>query len=49
MKKNKHPKKLNTQIIFSNGSSYNKKWVFFKKHLKTEIDILKNKIWLKKN
>lgn len=45
MKKNTHPIKNNTTIILHNGSSYTKKWIFFKKVLKLDNDFLKNKLW----
>jgi hypothetical protein len=45
MKKNTHPLKNSTTIILNNGSSYTKKWVFFKKFLKLDMDFLKNKLW----
>lgn len=48
MKKFTHPKTKNTLIILSNGSSYNKKWVVFRKYLKLDLDILKNKHWISK-
>ena len=46
MKKNTHPFKQTTTVILSNGSSYNKKWVFFKKFLKLDVDFLKNPLWI---
>jgi hypothetical protein len=51
MRKYIHPLKNKTIIILSNGSSYQKKWIFFKQYLKLENDFLKNKKWfsLKKN
>jgi hypothetical protein len=50
MKKNTHPIKNKTLIILNNGSTFLKKWNFFKKVLKTDSDFLTNKIWtLKKN
>ena len=45
MKKNTHPIKNDTTIILNNGSSYTKKWIFFKKFLKIDVDFIKNKIW----
>ena len=49
MKKFTHPKRKQTLIILSNGSSYTKKWVFFRKYLKLDLDILKNKHWTNTN
>ena len=46
MKKNTHPLKNNTTIILNNGSSYFKKWTFFKKFLKLDVDFSKNKLWI---
>jgi hypothetical protein len=48
MKKNTHPLKTKTTIILSNGSSYTKKWIFFKNFLKIDTDFIKNKVWFKK-
>ncbi len=45
MKKNTHPIKNSTTVILHNGSSYIKKWIFFKKVLKLDNDFLKNKLW----
>lgn len=45
MKKFKHLETKNTLIKYSNGSFNFKKWSFFSKILKTEIDINNSKIW----
>ena len=45
MKKNIHPIKNKTLIILNNGSSYIKKWNFFKKHLKLDADFMTNNLW----
>ena len=45
MKKNTHPLKNSTTIILKNGSTYLKKWNFFKKTLKTDVDFLKHPLW----
>jgi len=34
-------------IILKNGSSFLKKWVFFKKTLKPDSDFLTNQLWSK--
>jgi hypothetical protein len=47
MKKNTHPLKRKTLVILHNGSTFIKQWNFFKKILKTDTDILNNKLWLK--
>lgn len=44
MKKYTHPKLQNTTIILNNGSTYNKKWLVFKKFVK--IDTNFNNYWL---
>lgn len=49
MKKNTHPKLNKTTVILSNGSSYTKKWAFFRNYLKLDLDILKNNIWKNSN
>ena len=49
MKKNKHPKLYNTTIVLSNGATFNKSWVFFKKILHLDIDIINHKLWNIKN
>ncbi len=45
MKKYTHPLKNSTLIILNNGSTFLKKWTFFKKILKTDSDFLTNKLW----
>ena len=49
MKKNTHPQLQISQIILKNGSTYLKKWVYFRKNLKTDSDFLKNSLWHSKN
>jgi hypothetical protein len=50
MRKNTHPLKRPTVIILKNGSTILKKWNFFKKILKTDVDFLTHPQWkLKKN
>lgn len=48
MKKNTHPLTARTLIVLNNGSSFEKKWLFFKKTLKTDSDFLKNFLWKSK-
>lgn len=45
MKKNTHPQLTTSQIILKNGSTYLKKWVYFKKNLKTDSDFLRHSLW----
>lgn len=48
MKKHIHPKLEKTKIILSNGSTYNKNWLTFKKIIKLDTDISKHPLWTKK-
>ena len=49
MKKNKHPKMSTTTIVLTNGATFNKNWIFYKKVLYLDIDSLNHKLWNVKN
>jgi ribosomal protein L31 len=47
MKKNIHPKLITTLIQLKDGSTYLKRWLFFKSVLSLEIDYLGHIFWKK--
>lgn len=49
MKKQVHPKTTKTLIQMKDGSTYTKKWLFFRNVLSLEIDYLAHSFWRKKN
>jgi ribosomal protein L31 len=48
MKKFTHPKKQETILINSNGSTYKKTWTTFKPFIKLDMDINRHSLWMKK-
>ena len=47
MKKGIYPNLYQTIIQMKNGSSYLKKWLFFRKELPLDIDVNSNNLWKK--
>jgi hypothetical protein len=47
MKLSTHPKKTRTVIQMKDGSTYKKRWLFFRNTLSLEIDFLGHVLWRK--
>lgn len=49
MKKHTHPNSVKTLIQFKDGSSYTKKWLFFRSNLQLEVEYASHPFWKKES